>query len=1177
MKNILIIILLSTTYFSFGQFKTNYIHIGAAGGNISRLSDIDNDGDLDYITIGVYNQVASRIVYKTNDGTGEFSELKVLVPSTNSSVSKFVILDVDQDGLNDIVFIDASDFYKFKWLKNLGNENYSSPISTTVMNSGNLTDLFAIDIDNDGDTDLIQAENAFSGTFSINLNMGNSTFGPVSVINTGAVYVKKLKFYDINQDGLLDAVYTTNNAGLSNWKTAYSLNLGGGSFGPEIIVANPSSSSNIFFAFDYDNDNDLDIFYVNTEDDKIVWHENLNSTTVGPEQTIQVSNGQNIFYGVDMDVDMDGMIDIIAKVNSDLVYYKNLGGGSFSTSNSIIPDISNSGNFIVADIDNNGEEDLYFENSYFFWLKKNGMNTFTTPIGISVGVNSSDGGIIIDYDGDNKKDLLIGGGDVRWNKNRGNNVFETGKALTSPGISPAGREIKKKDLNNDGLPDIINGGHQFNALSWRRNLGNGQFTDYTTITGIEDVTQHDFEVGDLDNDGNPDVVVSSNNFAFHWCRGLGNNQFESSGTVVPGSIGIYRDIELADMNNDGFIDVLYTKSNGVAWQENLGNGSFGGELIITNLTDLTSSIKIVDIDQDGRMDIVSTSKNDNKLAWYKNLGNNQFAVQQIISTQVTEPIMLKSGDINSDGRVDLVVANTNEISWFENLGGGQFSSKLVILNDMLDISSITLDEIDDDGDLDILVTSTLHETRLLINQYVHGYQVSGQLFYDKDQNGIFDNEDIGMPNLAVLTSPSSSYSYTYENGNFITNFNDTIGTYTLYPEVIQNWNITSTPSSYQINVTPDFTNQTGLNFGFYPDSLYNEITPMIFSFGSRCNDTINYWIDLKNSGTLANSGIIELTLDPLAQYYSSNVPVDSIVNNSIYWHYDSLDVFHYFKINLSVIMPDFQSIGSVLADSLKVFVLDDQGAEIDEFDVEQSQILTCAYDPNDKTVSPKGLTSLGHIPTDTEWLNYTIRFQNTGNDTAQNVRIEDVLDNNIEQFIVLSSSHTLRTLVDESNKVSFMFDNINLPDSNVNVLGSQGYVAYKAKLKNNLPDGTQISNVADIYFDFNPAIVTNTVLNTLHDEEDDLSLNELTKNSKLIIYPNPFSDFVILELMDKNSSEEYYLDVYNMLGQKLINKIPFKSDKIQLSGLEFETGVLLFKLYSESGEVIHLKSCISLK
>lgn len=1176
MKHALIITLLSITYFSFGQFKTNYIHVGTAGGNISRLSDIDNDGDLDYITIGINNGVASRIVYKTNDGTGAFSELKVLVPLDHSGIYKFVIIDVDQDGLNDIGFIDASDFYRFKWLKNLGNENYSSPILTTVDNNQTLTDMFAIDIDNDGDTDLIQAYNSSISTFSIHLNMGNSTFGTENIINTGTVYIDKLKFYDINQDGLLDALYATNNGGLGTWKNAYSLNLGGGSFGPEIVVANPNSSSNIFFAFDYDNDNDLDIFYVNTEDDKIVWHENLNSATVGPEQTIQVSNGQNIFYGVDMDVDMDGMVDIIAKVNSDLVYYKNLGGGNFSTSNIIIPDISNSGNFIVADIDNNGEEDLYFEDFNFFWLKKNGMNTFTTPIGISVGANSSDGGIIIDYDGDNKKDLFIGGGGVRWNKNRGNNVFETGKILTSPEISPASGEIKKKDLNNDGLPDIINGGYQFNTLSWRRNLGNGQFADYTTITGIEDVTQHDFEVGDLDNDGNPDVIVSLNNFAFHWCRGLGNNQFESSGTVVPGSIGNHRDIELADMNNDGFIDVLYTKNNGVAWQENLGNGSFGGELIITNLTDVTRSIKIADIDQDGRMDVVSISSNDNKLAWYKNLGNNQFAVQQIISTQVTGPIILKLGDLNGDGRVDIVVANTNEVSWFENLGGGQFSSKLVVLNDMVYISSITLDEIDDDGDLDMLVTSTHYETRLLINQYVHGYQVSGQLFYDKNQNGIFDNEDIGMPNLAVLTSPSSSYSYTYENGNFITNFNDTIGTYTIYPEVIQDWSITSTPSSYQISVTPDFINQAGLNFGFYPDSVYNKITPMIFSFGSRCNDTINYWIDLKNSGTLTNSGIIELKLDPLAQYYNSNVPVDSIVSNSIYWHYDSLDVFQHFKINLSVIMPDFQSIGSALVDSLNVFVLDDHGAEIDEFSVEQSQILTCAYDPNDKTVNPQGRTNLGYIPTDTEWLTYTIRFQNTGNDTAQNVRIEDVLDNKIEQLIVLSSSHTLRTLVDESNKVSFMFDNINLPDSNVNVLGSQGYVAYKAKLKNNLPDGTQIFNVAEIYFDYNPAIVTNTVLNTLHDE-DVLSLNELTKNSKLLIYPNPFSDFVTLELMDKNSTEEYYLDVYNMLGQKLINKIPFKSDKIQLSGLEFGKGVLLFKLYSESGEVIHLKSCISLE
>ncbi len=137
-----------------------------------------------------------------------------------------------------------------------------------------------------------------------------------------------------------------------------------------------------------------------------------------------------------------------------------------------------------------------------------------------------------------------------------------------------------------------------------------------------------------------------------------------------------------------------------------------------------------------------------------------------------------------------------------------------------------------------------------------------------------------------------------------------------------------------------------------------------------------------------------------------------------------------------------------------------------------------SYDPNDKTVYPSG-----DILDTTEWLNYSVRFQNTGNAPARHVYVIDTLSSSFDlsSFRVLGSSHANVTQVSEQGVVKFNFPFIELPDSVHDEPNSHGYIQYKVKLKPNLPTGTGIDNTAHIYFDYNAAVVTNTTHNEIVD------------------------------------------------------------------------------------------------
>ncbi|WP_439882522.1 DUF7619 domain-containing protein [Pontibacter sp. MBLB2868] len=146
--------------------------------------------------------------------------------------------------------------------------------------------------------------------------------------------------------------------------------------------------------------------------------------------------------------------------------------------------------------------------------------------------------------------------------------------------------------------------------------------------------------------------------------------------------------------------------------------------------------------------------------------------------------------------------------------------------------------------------------------------------------------------------------------------------------------------------------------------------------------------------------------------------------------------------------------------------------------------ITDSYDPNDKLVSPIGLTEENYTPMNAA-LKYKIRFQNTGTDVAYRVVLVDTLSENLDLSTLQmgSASHPYRFDVSGKGKpvLTWTFDNIMLPDSTSNEPGSHGFIQFSIKPKADLPEKTTVENFADIFFDFNSPVRTNTTLNRIFD------------------------------------------------------------------------------------------------
>ncbi len=221
-----------------------------------------------------------------------------------------------------------------------------------------------------------------------------------------------------------------------------------------------------------------------------------------------------------------------------------------------------------------------------------------------------------------------------------------------------------------------------------------------------------------------------------------------------------------------------------------------------------------------------------------------------------------------------------------------------------------------------------------------------------------------------------------------------------------------------------------------------------------------------------------------------------------------------------------------------------------------------SWDPNDKQATPLGWNAEHLIDKQTD-LDYRIRFQNTGTDTAFKVVIIDTLSPYLDPTTIRfgAASHSYEAELNGDGVLSFIFDDILLPDSNINEPASHGFINFKIELQKNLPEGTVIYNEANIYFDFNPPVLTNQVFHTIRGPWVSVILsnaNAKTPESNLQLFPNPLVHFATVRINDGQHGKGSY-QLFNTQGQS-VQHGSFEGNQFRLNGENLPSGVYILNI-----------------
>ena len=322
-----------------------------------------------------------------------------------------------------------------------------------------------------------------------------------------------------------------------------------------------------------------------------------------------------------------------------------------------------------------------------------------------------------------------------------------------------------------------------------------------------------------------------------------------------------------------------------------------------------------------------------------------------------------------------------------------------------------------------------------------------------------------------------------------------------------------------------------------------------------------YELVIKNRGTqTVNQSAVTLSFNEnLQSFISASETVTSQNTNQISFEVNNLPPFGTQTIDLY--MQTFEPPVVIGGDELNFITTvttneNDYTPEDNTFDL--SQIVVNPFDPNDKRVLQGDEIFIEEAD---DYLDYIIRFQNTGTASAINVRVEDNLNSKLDwsTFQILGSSADFRVEITDETHVEFIFDEINLPYEGEDEEGSQGYIAYKIKPKADVEIGDVISGDASIYFDFNAPIITNTVSTEI---VENLSVENYDLNSNITVYPNPTQD--LLKIKTSPSLEVEHAGIFNLQGQKLLS-LRKNLESINLENLS--SGIYILQLKTNKGNL----------
>jgi uncharacterized repeat protein (TIGR01451 family) len=351
--------------------------------------------------------------------------------------------------------------------------------------------------------------------------------------------------------------------------------------------------------------------------------------------------------------------------------------------------------------------------------------------------------------------------------------------------------------------------------------------------------------------------------------------------------------------------------------------------------------------------------------------------------------------------------------------------------------------------------------------------ISGHLFYDLNGNGTKDPGEPPLKNHPIVATPGNRFVGLSDTAGYYQCLSDT-GTFTYRPAYLPLYHTVAPAAGYSITTSTFNITIAGKNFGFKAiPGITDMAVDLVPLSATRPGFTARLNMIVTNRGTTTQSGTASLRLSNQLSFLNANPAPAVVTADSLVFNYGNLipgatqqyDVT--FRVNPVVIfgnqLTSYATVYPVATDTLKP----------NNYDTLVHPV-TGSFDPNDKAVNLDGNVS---IDKKGEALEYTIRFQNTGNDTAFNIRIADTLSSklNIASFELVSSTHPVQPEISKDKVLTFYFDNILLVDSIHNEPKSHGAVQFRIKPIANVQLNDSITNRSSIYFDYNEPVLTNTV------------------------------------------------------------------------------------------------------
>ncbi|MCB0532683.1 MAG: DUF11 domain-containing protein [Saprospiraceae bacterium] len=226
-----------------------------------------------------------------------------------------------------------------------------------------------------------------------------------------------------------------------------------------------------------------------------------------------------------------------------------------------------------------------------------------------------------------------------------------------------------------------------------------------------------------------------------------------------------------------------------------------------------------------------------------------------------------------------------------------------------------------------------------------------------------------------------------------------------------------------------------------------------------------------------------------------------------------------------------------------------------------------SFDPNDKQGFPTGFSSEHYIRPGQD-LEYLIRFQNTGTDTAFTVVIRDTLSPWLDPATVRpgAASHPYSWTLSGQGTLAFTFSNILLPDSNVNEAASHGFVSFRIEQHPNLPLGAVVYNEADIYFDFNEAVRTNQTWHTIGEKPTSgiKPVHAQKPPSEVRIHPQPATTFVEIRRADGAAFRNQQLILIDALGH-VVRSLSLSGITYRLERENLNPGLYFYLIHKPDG------------